>query len=179
MELLSKKKQEVDESKAYTLEEYSKLCNQIRKNIQENQMKYAPIINQHEKVKQEYEQILPIYNQKKQTYDIAMSDQLKDHNKLKEDYLKYEADFKNAQNKYYQLSFTTRINEDFLKRYEAENAYLTKPEKRLSQGHKSYNEYYKVIMNEQENLLKELKEQQKNIKSNNEDASRQVTFLIK
>jgi len=139
-------------------------------------MKYAPIINQHEKVKQEYEQILPTYNQKKQTYDIAMSDQLKEHNKLKEDYTKYETEFKNAQNKYFQLNFSTKINEDLLKRYEAENAYLSKPDKRLNSEHKSYNDYYKVIISEQENLLKELKEQQKNSKSNTEDAGRQVNI---
>ena len=174
MEALSKKKQDVDEDKAFTLEEYSKLCVQIRKSIQENQMKYAPIINQHEKVKAEYEQILPQYNQKKQTYDIAMSDLTKENTRLKEDYTKYEVEFKNAQNKYYQLHFSTKINEDLLKRYEAENAYLTKPERRLNDQYKSYNDYYKSIVTEQEGLIKELKEQQKNIKSTNEDAVRQV-----
>lgn len=172
--MLSQKKQSVDEDKAYTLEQYSELCIKIRKNIQENQMKYAPIINQHEKVKQEHEQLMPIYNQKKQIYDIAMSDLLKDHNKLKDEYNKYESQFKEAQNKYYQLHFSTKIAEDFIKRYEAENSYLTKPDKRLNQDHKSYNDYYKAILNEQECLVKDLKEQQKNIKSNNEDSSRQV-----
>ena len=146
----------------------------MRKQIQENQMKYAPIINQHEKVKQEYEQLQPIYNQKKQTYDIAMSDHLKEHNRLKEDYSKYEIEFKNAQNKYFQLQVTTRIQEDMLKRYEAENGYISKPDKRLNSENKSYSDYYKVIINEQENLMKELKEQQKNSKSNTEDAGRQV-----
>ncbi len=141
-------------------------------------MKYAPIINQHEKVKQEYEQLMPIYNQKKQTYDIGMSDHLKDHNKLKEDYTKYEIEFKAAQNKYYQLHFSTKINEDLLKRYEAENSYLTKPDKRLSDEHKSYNDYYKVILSYQENVIKELKDQQKNIKSINEDVSRQVKLTF-
>lgn len=173
---LSKAKQKVDEDKAYTLEEYSKLCNQIRSNIRENQIKYTPIINQHEKVKSEYDQIQPIYNQKKQTYDIAMSDLTKESNKLRDDYSKYESEFKTAQNKYYQLQISTKINEDLLKRYESENAYLTKPERRLNDQYKSYNDYYKSILNEQESLIKELKEQQKNIKSTNEDATRQVSI---
>jgi hypothetical protein len=175
--LLSKKKQDIDEDKAYTLEEYSKLCIQIKENIRENQMKYTPIINQHEGVKKEYDQIVPVYNQKKQIFDVAMTEIMKEHNKLKEEYSKYELEFKNAQNKYYQLQFQTKINDDMLKRYDSENTYLTKQDKSLNKEFKSYTDYYKIILSEQDKLIKDLKEQQKATKASSEDAAKQVIYF--
>jgi len=178
LEELSRKKQEIDVSKAMTLEEYSKLIQQIRQKIQETQEKHAPLIEEHSKIKAEYEKILPMFNKKKQTYENSISDEQGGYNKTKEQFDKLDVEFKNCQNKYHQMSVSSKINEELIKRYEAESAFLAKPDKKLNDKFKSYTEYYKAITSEQEELVRNLKERQKQIKGTYEDNLRQVKINL-
>ena len=61
-----------------------------------------------------------------------------------------------------------------LKKYENENLYLNKQDKRLNENFKNYSEYYKAILNGQEELIKNLKERQITIRDNYDDSNRQV-----
>jgi hypothetical protein len=177
LEELSRKKQEIDINKAMTLEEYSKLINQIRTKIQETQNKHAPLIEEHAKIKQEHEQLTPIYNQKKQVFDSSVADIQNQYNKVKEEYSKFENPFKEHQNKYHQLNIGLKITEDMIKRYESETSFLTKKDKKMNEKYKSYSEYYKKILAEQDNFLQDLKEKQKRIKDTYEDNNRQLVFF--
>ncbi len=174
LEDLSRKKQEIDMDKALTLEEYSKLIQQIRQKIQETQEKHAPLIDEHAKIKQEYEKILPTFNKKKATYDKSISDEQNQYNKVKENFDKFEVEFRNCQNKYHQMNLASKINEEMIKRYESESQFLSKPDKKLNDKFKCYTDYYKAIKAEQEELIKDLKERQKNIKGTYEENLRQV-----
>ena len=176
LEELSRKKQEIDVSKALTLEEYSKLIQQIRQKIQETQEKHAPVIEEHSKIKAEYEKILPTFNKKKQTYENAISDDQGGFNKVKEQFDKLEVEFRNCQNKYHQMNVNFKITEELIKRYEAESGFLAKPEKKLNNNFKTYTEYYKAITSQQEELVRDLKERQKSIKGTYEDNLIQVSF---
>jgi hypothetical protein len=176
LEELSRKKQEIDINKAMTLEEYSKLINQIRSKIQETHNKHAPLIEEHAKIKQEHEQLTPIYNQKKQVFDSSVADIQSQYNKVKEEYSKFEAPFKEHQNKYHQLNLGLRITEEMVKRYEAETSFLSKKDKKMNEKYKSYSEYYKKILAEQDNFLQDLKEKQKRIKDTYEDNNRQLVY---
>lgn len=178
LEELSRKKQEIDVSKALTLEEYSKLIQQIRQKIQETQDKHAPAIEEHAKIKAEYEKILPTFNKKKQTYDNAISDEQNQYNKVKENFDKFEVEFRTCQNKYHQMNVASKITEELIKRYESESGFLAKPEKKLNDKFKSYTDYYKAITIEQEELVRNLKERQKQIKGTYEDNLRQVTKIL-
>ncbi len=176
LEELSRKKLEIDQSKALTLEEYSKLITQIRTKIAETHEKHAPLIEEHSKIKQEYDGLLPVYNQKKTLFDNAIADIQSNHNKVKEVYVKLENPFKEYQNKYHSLNIQLRITEDMIKRYESETSYLTKKEKKMNDKYKSFTEYYKKILSEQDNFLSDLKEKQKKVKDNFEDNNRQVIY---
>ena len=174
LEDLSRKKQEIDLSKALTLEEYSKLIGQIRLKMQQSQQKHAPLIEEHERCKKEYETLNTVCNQKKQIFDFSVADIQLNYNRTKDVFIKFESQFKEAQNKYHQLNISLNIVDDMIKRCEAEISFIKKKDKRLNDKYKSYNDYYKAILNEQENFLKDLKEKQKKIKENYEDNTRQV-----
>jgi hypothetical protein len=178
LEELSRKKQEIDVSKALTLEEYSKLIQQVRQKIQETQEKHAPVIDEHAKIKAEYEKILPTFNKKKVSYENAISDEQNQYNKVKEQFDKLEVEFRNCQNKFHQMNVTSKITEEMIRRYEAESQYLAKPDKKLNDKFKSYSDYYKAITVEQEELVKNLKERQKQIKGTYEENLRQVIYFI-
>ena len=177
IEELSKQKNEIDQSKALTLEEYSKLILQFQQKIKDTQDKHAPQLDKLNKIKAEYETLLPSYNQKKNSYEMSISDFQNQYNKSKEEFSKLETDYKNSQNKYHSLHMNIKYNDEMVKRYEAENYYMTKPDRKLNNTHKSYSEYYKTFIGEQENYLKDLKEQQANIKTNYDDNLRQVSVI--
>ncbi len=174
LEELAKRKNEIDQSKALTLEEYSKLILQFQQKIKDSQDKHAPHLDKLNKIKSEYETLLPTYNQKKNSYEMSISDFQTQYNKSKEEFLKLEADYKISQNKYHSLHLNIKYNDEMVKRYEAENYYMSKPDKKLNDKYKSYSEYYKAFISEQENYLKDLKQQQSDIKSNYDDNLRQV-----
>jgi intraflagellar transport protein 81 len=177
LEELSRKKQEIDLNKALTLEEYSKLIGQIRLKMQQSQMKHAPLIEEHEKCKKEYETLNSVCSQKKQIFDMSVADIQSNYNKVKDVYVKFESQFRESQNKYHQLNISLGIVDEMIKRSEAEISFTKKKDKRLNDKYKSYNDYYKAILNEQENFLRDLKEKQKKIKESYEDNTRQVIYI--
>jgi hypothetical protein len=177
LEDLSRMKQDIDSKKVMTLEEYSKLISQVLSKIQEKSDQHKPILKEHEEIKKEHEYSQTVYTQKKQSYDKAVSDVQNSYNMTKEEFSKLESGMKNTQNKYHQLNITTKITDDLLRKYESENLYLNKQDKRMNQNFKSYTEYYRAIMGQQEELVKDLKERQKTMKDSHEDGNRQVRFL--
>ena len=74
LEQLATRKQEIDESKALTLEEYSKLIQQLKKKIadQDKRNIIAPLAEERDKLKKEYEQILPNYEKKREIFKMLL-----------------------------------------------------------------------------------------------------------
>ena len=134
LEELSRMKQDIDTKKALTLEEYSKLIQQIMTKIQEKSVKHQPLLKEHEDIKKDYESIQNIYNQKKQVFDKGVAEIYNQYNKTKEEYSKLEVVLRNHQNKYHNLNISIRITEDLLKKYDSENLYLNKPDKKLNEN---------------------------------------------
>ena len=60
-----------------------------------------------------------------------------------------------------------------LKRCDDESQYMSKPDKRLKDNYKDYQSYYKEIINQENNLIKELREKQLKTKEAYEDNDRQ------
>lgn len=174
LEELSKKKIEIDQSKALTLEEYSKLILQFQQKIKETQEKNAPLLDKLNKIKVEYEQLLPSYNTKKNAYENAIADSQSAFLKTKEEYEKSEQEFRNFQNKYFTMQMNIKYNDEMIKRYESETYYLNKNEKRLNEKFKSFKDYYSAYITEQDTFLSDLKDKQKHIKETYDDNLRQV-----
>ena len=87
--------------------------------------------------------------------------------------MKSKKTFRECQNKYHQLNLSNVINEAMLKRCDDESQYMSKPDKRLKDNYKDYQSYYREIINQENNLIKELREKQLKTKEAFEDNDRQ------
>ncbi len=175
LEQLATRKQEIDESKALTLEEYAKLIQQLKKKIadQDKRNIIAPLAEERDKLKKEYEQILPNYEKKKRDFQNATADLRRNYDSIEAEYNESEKTFRECQNKYHQLNLSNIINEAMLKRCDDESQYMSKPDKRLKDNYKDYQSYYKEIINQENELIKELREKQLKTKEAFEDNDRQ------
>ena len=176
LEILATRKQEIDESKALTLEEYAKLIQQMKKKIQDQDKKnvIAPLAGERDQLKREYEQILPTYEKKKSNFQNATSSVQKVYDQVKEEYNKNEKVFRDCQDKYHQLNLSMLINKEMLKRCENEGQFMSKPDKRYKDNFKTYQDYYKEIINQENDLIKDLREKQLKTKETYEDNDRQM-----
>ena len=175
LEQLATRKQEIDESKALTLEEYSKLIQQLKKKIadQDKRNIIAPLAEERDKLKKEYEQIYPNYEKKKRDFQSATSDLRESYEVVEKEYNETEKTFRECQDKYHQLNLSNIINEAMLKRCDDESQYMSKPDKRLKDNYKDYQSYYKEIINQENELIKDLREKQLKTKEAFEDNDRQ------
>ena len=175
LEQLATRKQEIDESKALTLEEYAKLIQQLKKKKadQDKRNIIAPLAEERDKLKKEYEQILPNYEKKKRDFQNATADLRRNYDSVEAEYNESEKTFRDCQNKYHQLNLSNIINEAMLKRCDDESQYMSKPDKRLKDNYKDYQSYYKEIINQENTLIKELREKQLKTKEAFEDNDRQ------
>ena len=176
LEQLATRKQEIDESKALTLEEYAKLIQQLKKKIadQNKQNIIAPLAEERDKLKKDYEMILPSYEKKKRDFQNATADLRRNYDSVEAEYNETEKTFRECQNKYHQLNLSNLINEALLKRCDDESQYMSKPDKRLKDNYKDYQSYYKEIINQENALIKELREKQLKTKEAFEDNDRQT-----
>ena len=176
LEQLATRKQQIDESKALTLEEYAKLIQQLKKKIadQNKQNIIAPLAEERDKLKKDYEMILPSYEKKKRDFQNATADLRRNYDSVEAEYNEAEKTFRECQNKYHQLNLSNLINEALLKRCDDESQYMSKPDKRLKDNYKDYQSYYKEIINQENSLIKELREKQLKTKEAFEDNDRQT-----
>ena len=175
LEQLATRKQEIDESKALTLEEYAKLIQELKKKISSQEKKniIGPLAEERDKLKREYEQILPNYEKKKRDFQNATADLRRNYDSIEAEYNESEKTFRECQNKYHQLNLSNVINEAMLKRCEEESQYMSKPDKRLKDNFKDYQSYYREIINQENTLIKDLREKQLKTKEAFEDNDRQ------
>ena len=176
LEQLATRKQEIDESKALTLEEYSKLIQKLKKQIadQDKRNIIAPLAEERDKLKKEYEMILPNYEKKKRDFQNATADLRRNYDSIEAEYNESEKTFRECQNKYHQLNLSNLINAAMLKRCEDESQYMSKQDKRYRDDFKDYQSYYRELINQENALIKELREKQLKTKEAFEDNDRQT-----
>ena len=145
-----------------------KIADQDKRNV------LAPLAEERDKLKKEYEQILPSYEKKKRDFQNATMDLKKNFDSVEEEFKESEKVFRDCQNKYHQLNLSMIINEALLKRCDDESQYMSKPDKRYKDNYKDYQSYYKEIINQENSLIKELREKQLKTKEAYEDNDRQM-----
>ena len=69
------------------------------------------------------------------------------------------------------------IFETFQKRIQREAQYISNPDKRLMPDVKTFHEYFKIKQEQQEQVMRELRETQKHIKDNSENYSNQMRIF--
>jgi intraflagellar transport protein 81 len=175
LEILTKKKIEIDQQKEITLEEYSKLIADIKKKIEGTYSLHAPLIDQQKKLKTEFEDLQPEYNKRRKNYDNEMQDTLDSYNKIKDNYIALEKEFATYQNDYHSYNIKLKILDSQIKRYESENTF--QKEKRLNKDFKNFSEYYHEIMNYQSLTIKDLDYKKNIVRDNSQDNFRQIKFF--
>lgn len=177
MEELARKKKEIDNSKEITLEEYSKLIQELNKKLEASRSLYAPLIDKKERLQKELESMQPEYQRKKNVYDNSMSDTLKVYNKMKDDYNALESDFAKYQNDFYIQNTQLKIIDDQIRRYESENSFQKDKDKRLNRDFKSFTEYYREVISLHSKHIKELDFKKNSVRETSQDNYRQIKFF--
>ena len=117
---------------------------------------------------------MPTYEKKKNTFQVATSSVQKDYDIVKEEYNKQEKVFRECQDKYHQLNLSLKINAEMMKRCENEGQFMSKPDKKYKDNFKTYQDYYKEIISQENELIKDLREKQLKTKEAYEDNDRQL-----
>ena len=117
---------------------------------------------------------MPTYEKKKNTFQVATSSVQKDYDIVKEKYNKKEKVFRECQDKYHQLNLSMKINAEMMKRCENEGQFMSKPDKKYKDNFKTYQDYYKEIISQENELIKDLREKQLKTKEAYEDNDRQL-----
>lgn len=174
---LARKKKDIDESKELTLEEYSKLIQELKKKIESTQSLYSPLLDQKERLQKEIDLITPEYQRKKNTYDSSMSDTLKDYTQVKEKYNELEAEFQKNQNDFFTYTIQLKLIEDQIKRYESEIQFQKEKDKRLNKDFKSFNDYYNEVINYHVKTIKDLDMKKDSVRELSQDNFRQIKYF--
>ena len=117
---------------------------------------------------------MPTYEKKKNTFQVATSSVQKDYDIVKEEYNKQEKVFRECQDKYHQLNLSMKINAEMMKRCENEGQFMSKPDKNYKDNFTTYQDYYKEIISQENELIKDLREKQLKTKEAYEDNDRQL-----
>ena len=178
LEQLATKKQEIDESKALTLEEYSKLIQELTVKLKDSSKKsiLAPLAEERDRLKKEYEGIVPTFEKKKDVFQKATSDLQKKYDSVADEFHKDEKVFRECQDKYHQLNLTMKINEEMLKRCDLENQYMNRADKKYRDDYKTMQDYYKAVISTEEDLLKDLRQKHQKTKEVYENNDLQIKF---
>ena len=67
-----------------------------------------------------------------------------------------------------------KINAEMMKRCENEGQFMSKPDKKYKDNFKTYQDYYKEIISQENELIKDLREKQLKTKEAYEDNDRQL-----
>lgn len=79
--------------------------------------------------------------------------------------------YKHNERQFHQNNIQTEIYDAFLKRIGNEAKFLSQPDKKLTNEYKSYQEFFRAKLVQQEGIVKDLRNHQKHIKDNSENFS--------
>lgn len=174
---VAKEKQQLDNAKEKSMEELTELVGSIESELKEKKSKLAPQIRQLRTSRQKYQEMEVKYNEKKKAYDNTVMNLESEKNKLNSDIDKAWGEYKSEETKYHYMNIQSKIYEVMQKRLKEENAYLKKPDARLSDDLKSFNELYIHKLKNQEQISVDLRKHQRYVKDNYENATRQVELF--
>lgn len=163
IEKLTEQKGNLDIAKGKSLEEMSKLITQLNIKIQEKQSSLEPLLEENKIVKNEYKQIEDIYLSKKDEYDRALNYLFSSISQLEKDNFENKSKYQELINKTQVLKEKKKILEQFIKILNNEKEYKS-GSKSLSSSHKSYNDLFNSIIQNNEKKIFEYKKEREEIK---------------
>lgn len=162
LEKVSAVKSDYDERKGKTLEDMSDMVGRLTRKIADKKGALAPIIKELRPLRQRNQELSSIYEEKKHAYDTASAGMESNMAKLEQEVRGYHEECKQEESRYHYLNCMIRMIEmqqqkvaDEMKSYTSSDPYTRK---------KTFRELYQRKVQEQENLGKGLREQQKTVR---------------
>ena len=159
---ISAAKADLDENKASTLEEMSRIVKEIQRNIQQRQDELRPFVAKLQEQRKKKAEIESKYLQAKQRYQNAVSEYEGNAMELEEESKKLRADIATYQSKFHNVSQMTMGLERTLKRVNEEKK-ATETANPVSNDIKTYTDYFQKAQRNLKKQTKTLKEQKKTL----------------
>ncbi|KAJ3123398.1 Intraflagellar transport protein 81 [Nowakowskiella sp. JEL0407] len=182
LEKVSERKGELDQVKGKTLSEISEIVQNLMKSINDKKTKLSPIIQELRTIRQAVQELESAYSEKKKQYDATMVGLDSDNIQLEQEVKGYRQDIINDQSRYHylqQMCHVVDIAQD--KIFHEIKAYIGGDDSmdaiQKQRGFKSYRDLYNKKITEQENLGKNLREQQKDVRTNFEPNVKQLAMF--
>jgi intraflagellar transport protein 81 len=177
MEKVAKDRQEIDKMKEGSLQELTKVVQNIEAQLKEKKSKLAPQIKQLRSYRKKYEEKEGDYLKYKKSYENTLMSFEADKKNLQEDTNKLWKDYKEEETRYHSLNIQSRIYDALKKTVHAETQFLKTPDARFSDDFKSLSEMYSAKLEQQDEMVKDLKKHQRYVKDNLENNSMQVKLF--
>ena len=114
------------------------------------------------------------YNNKKRDYDAIVNQMEMEKEQISKDMGSMFQEYKESESKFHSNNVQADIFETFQNRIKKEAQFISNPDKRLMPDVKTFHEYFKIKQEQQEAVMRELREQQRHIKDNSENYSNQM-----
>ena len=117
-----------------------------------------------------------VYNVKKKDYDNIVNGTENEKEQITKDMGSNFTEYREQESKFHSNNVQADIFETFQRRIQNEAKYVANPEKRLLPEVKTFQEYFHIKLKQQEDIMKVLREHQRDIKDNAENFSRQMSL---
>ena len=168
---VSELKEQLDNTKSQSLQELTALVQQIEQEVKEKKTKLAPGIKKLRTLRQRMTDIEDEYNEKKKAYDTVVNQMELEKEQITKDMGTMFNEYKESESKFHSNNVQADIFETFQKRIQREAGYISNPDKRLMPDVKTFHEYFKIKQEQQETVIRDLREHQRHIKDNSENYS--------
>ena len=102
-------------------------------------------------------EIEQVHADKKRSYDSVVNKLDQEKGRMEGDIKQVFNDYRNDERKYHQNNIQNEIYDAFIKRIQNETKFANNPEQRLTNEFKSYSEFFKAKLNQQDTIIKDLK----------------------
>ena len=162
---MSEKAASVDERKSATLEQMSDMVDSISRELPAKKEKLAPLIAELKGVRQQYMEVMADFGDKKATFDkVAVGLDLEKQS-LESDSDAAQEECLREESRYHYLNCLMTIAKNKLERANQEKKWQT-GSGRMMRDFASYKELYSQKLTQQDQLSKQLRRQQKELKEN-------------
>lgn len=172
LEKVSALKSNLDHQKGQTLEEISDMVRVLTQSIAEKKGALAPIIKELRPLRQRSQELTEEYNDRKQAYDTAAAGLESNMAKLEQEVRGYHEECTQEESRYHYLHCMINMNNVQSQRVNEEMKSYTSSD--MTARKKNFREMFVKKIQEQENLAKGLREQQKSVRENHAPSMQQM-----
>ncbi|OQR98409.1 Intraflagellar Transport Protein 81 [Achlya hypogyna] len=162
---ISERNAQVNAFKGETLEEISRIVTDINQTLKERKNQLAPQIKDLRAVRQKYQEMEQTYLEKKAQYDNTAVGLETERIRLEQECTAFQDDCLREESQYHQLHTLLQIETARLEKVTQEEEF-DKGNGKLHRDFRTFQELYKNKVIQQESLTKELRKQQKTLKTN-------------